>query len=96
MPLFWVEQKFSLDSIKAGELGFGLNVPFIGQTVGIVLLLSGIILMSVGQLKKIFFSTEKSPSLLSKLEANGNGAVIKEYEMNPLMSNTAMTISCYK
>lgn len=85
MPIFWVEQKFVLDPIKAAELRFGLSVPCIGQSVGIFLLLVGIILMSVGQLKKKLCANEKSSSLLTKLEANGIEAVIKEQEMNPLM-----------
>lgn len=96
MPVFWVEQKFVLDSIKAGDLRFGLSVPCIGQFIGIFLLLTGIILMSVGQLKKIFCGSEKSSSLLSKLEANENKAVIKDHEMNPLMSTVQMTTSCCK
>lgn len=94
--MFWVEQKFVLDSDKSGELRFGLTVPYIGQAIGIFLLLIGLILMSVGQLKKFFCTNDKSSSLLSKLEANGNGAVIKDYEMNPLMSNTQIATKCCK
>lgn len=96
MPVFWAEQKFLLDSGKASQVRFAINLPFIGQSIGGFLFLLGVILMSVSQLKKIFCANEKSKNLLEKLEANGNGAVIKDYEMNPLMDNSPMSTNCCK
>lgn len=97
MPLFWVEQKFSMDADNANKIKLALSAPGIGQTTGLVLLIAGIVLMSLSQLRKILCPRKKSTNLLSKIEANE--AVIKDNERNPLMipmSPTVLLQSCCK
>lgn len=82
MPIFWVEQKFIIDAEHASQIKFALKVPCIGKIAGIILLISGIILMSIKHLKPLCCFNEKSPKL-SKFPSNLNGAVNKE--MKPLV-----------
>lgn len=99
MPLFWVEQKFSMDEDNANKIKLALSAPGIGQTTGLVLLIVGIVLMSLSQLRKILCPRRKSTNFLSKIEANANEAVIKDNETNPLMipmSPTELLQSCCK
>lgn len=96
MPVFWVEQKFLMDAGKASQIRFALNLPSIGRITGIFLLVIGLFFISASQLRKILCPKEKSSNLLSKIEANGKGAVIKDYEMNPLMTKTELLQSCCK
>lgn len=84
MPIFWVEQTFVMDAEHASQIEFALKVPIIGKIAGIVLLISGIVLMSIKHLKPICGFNEKSQQRLSKLHSNlNNGAVSKE--MKPLV-----------
>ena len=84
MPLFWVEQKFELDTSKAGELWFALNAPLIGQSIGIALLILGIILMSIRYLKR-FWLRKQSKNFVKDIVHTEIGIVTKDQEMNPLM-----------
>lgn len=82
MPIFWVEQKFVMNAEQASQIKFALKVPGIGKIAGIILLISGIILLSIKQLKLLCCYKEKSQEL-KKLHLNFNGAVSKE--MKPLV-----------
>ena len=92
MPIFWLEQKFILDKDRASQVKLALNAPLIGQIVGGLLLFSGVLLLAFSQLRKFFCAKEKAKNLLSKLEANGNASVIKDYETNPLMTTKTSTL----
>lgn len=80
MPQFWVEQKFIIDAEKASQIKLALNIPFIGQIIGIIMTIVGIVLMSMHRLKKLCQSHNNL-----KTEVVEKGAVIKHAEMNPLM-----------
>lgn len=86
MPQFWVEQKFILDTEKASQLKLALDIPWIGQIVGIAMTLVGIVMMSMTHLKRFCCRIRINSTPLSKNEEIEKGTVIKEYEMNPLMS----------
>lgn len=85
MPLFWVEQKFSLDAEKSNELRFALNIPYIGQSIGIAMLILGSILMCIRHLRKSICSKSASETFQPNLAKSELGAVIDQ-EINPLMS----------
>lgn len=86
MPLFWVEQKFTMDAEHASQIKFALDIPCYGRIIGSLLLFIGIILMSITYVKKLFCAQRYSTKLPSKVDPNG--AVIKDYEMNLLMNKT--------
>ena len=87
MPQFWVEQKFVMDSEKSGQIKLALDIPWIGQIVGIVMMLIGIILMSISHLRRLCCQTHiHSMTPLSKTEEIEKGTVIKIFEMNPLIT----------
>lgn len=90
MPQFWIEQKFILDDEKASQIKLALDIPWYGQVVGISLTLVGIVLMSMTHLRRLVckISDTDSKTLPVKSEAAEKGTVIKDYEMNPLMSPT--------
>jgi len=81
MPIFWVEQKFVMDAENSSQIKLALVIPFIGRTLGIVMFVIGLVLISVRYLKTILCGSKDTTSHLSK----ANGAVI-DYEINPLMS----------
>jgi hypothetical protein len=85
MPEFWVEQKFIMNIENASQIKFALDIPCIGQMVGIVMTLTGIILMSITHLKRLCCKLGVKES---KNDEIAKGTVIKDYEMNPLMSKT--------
>lgn len=85
MPIFWLEQKFVLDAERAGQVKIALNAPKLGQIVGALLIFSGVLVMFISHFRK-FFCAKKAKNLLSKLEANGNASVIKDFEINPLVN----------
>lgn len=41
MPVFWVEQKFTIDEQKSELLRYALNVPFYAKLCGVVLIFLG-------------------------------------------------------
>jgi hypothetical protein len=87
MPLFWVEQKFVMDTEKSSQIKFALDIPWIGQSVGIVLTLAGIILMSMTHLRRLCCQIRVNTTTPhSKTADTEKGTVIKDYEINPLMS----------
>jgi len=83
MLIFWVEQKFIMDKDKTSRLKLALDVPFFMRLVGALLLLSGVAMLFISQLRKLFCSKEKAKNLISKFEVNEHNAVIKEAD--PLM-----------
>lgn len=94
MPLFWVEQRFVLDADKGAELSLALKAPLIGQSIGVALLIVGVILMSHRYLRKVLCSTnQRSVKLRPSIEKMEAGAVIKEFEMNPLMTVKQFEVS---
>lgn len=93
MPIFWVEQKFVMDAEKAGQIRLALYAGTIGQIVGVSLLIVGFAIISIRHLRRVFSSATTDPAkVLSKLEASGKDAVIKDYELNPLVSNPQIQI----
>lgn len=93
MPIFWVEQKFVMDAEKAGQLRLALFAPTIGQVVGVSLLIVGFVIISIRHLRRVFSSASADPTnVLSKLEMSGKEAVIKDFELNPLVSNPQIQI----
>lgn len=98
LPVFWVEQRFVLDAEKASELKMALMFPAIGRYVGIFLVISGIILMSISPMRRLLGigkrQCETPYDIYSRIEANE--PVIKEQEINPLMSITEITKQCCK
>lgn len=93
MPLFWVEQRFVLDSDKGGELSLALNAPLIGQSIGIALLVVGVILMSNRYIRKVLCTNKRSEKFRPSIEKLEAGAVIKEFETNPLMTAKQYEVS---
>lgn len=94
MPLFWVEQRFVLDADKGAELNLALKAPLIGQSIGVALLIVGVILMSHRYLRKVLCGTnQRSVKLRPSIEKLEAGAVIKEFEMNPLMTDKQFEVS---
>jgi CD36 family len=93
MPIFWVEQKFVMDAEKAGQIRLALYAGTIGQIVGVSLLIVGFAIISIRHFRRVFSSATTDPAkVLSKLEASGKDAVIKDYELNPLVSNPQIQI----
>lgn len=92
MPLFWVEQKFVMDAEKASQIRFALLAPCIGQIVGVSLLIVGCAILSIRHFRRLFSATKHPANILSKPEANLKDAVIRDYEMNPLVSNQQIVI----
>lgn len=86
MPIFWLEQKFILDADTAGQLKLALNAPFLGQIIGALMMLIGLVFLFISQFRKLFCAKEKAKSFLSKLEANGTSVVIIDSEINPLVN----------
>lgn len=86
MPLLWVEQRFIMDEENASQIRFALIIPCIGQAVGFALCAIGVILISVTYLKKLLCANINLPS---KCE---HGAVIKDFEANPLMTKTLSSL----
>lgn len=72
---------------NASQIKFALDIPQIGQFVGIVMTIFGIILMSMTHLKRIIcrLSLNDSKALLSKTDEVERVKVIKDYEMNSLI-----------
>lgn len=93
MPIFWVEQRFIMDTENSSKIKFALDVPSYGRFAGFALLIVGMILIAVPYLKRLFCTSKSSLNLLSKVEAaNGNAAVILDCEKNPLMSTTTKLV----
>lgn len=85
MPIFWLEQKFVMDTDKTSQVKLALNAPIFGQIVGVLLIFLGVLVMSISHFRKCFCAKEQAKNFLSKLETNGHVTVIKDYETNPLM-----------
>lgn len=58
--------------------------------VGIIMAIIGVVLMSVTHIKRLICLRESKNPLTKQNEAE-KGAVIKDYEMNPLMSKQKLT-----
>lgn len=86
MPVFWVESKFSMDSDKANQLKYGLNIPQFAQIFGVLLVSLGIFITIYRYCKEMCrMNTEKSNN------NNNDITVIRDVE-KPLMSTDEILI----
>ncbi|CRL01976.1 CLUMA_CG015303, isoform A [Clunio marinus] len=87
MPIFYVEQKFIMDDDKASQIKLALNIPFIGQIIGVIIFALGIFMISFHYFKSFFTSKTSNDSKSLPLKP-GATTVIRDVEMNPLMKKT--------
>lgn len=52
MPVFWVEQKFTIDAEKSKMLKYALNVPWYAKLCGVVLIFLGAAMTILKHFKK--------------------------------------------
>lgn len=86
MPVFWVESKFSIDTEKASQLAYGLNIPWIAQLVGLVFITLGILMTIFRYLRQMCCVNATNKT------TKNDRTVIKDVE-KPLMSPESIMIT---
>lgn len=85
MPVFWVEQKFTVNSQKIDQLKYALSVPWYARICSIIFIVTGMSMTFFKYLRRLCCNTTFVPHQTCSREEKNSNVIMTEAE-NPLIS----------